>query len=489
MVSAAITGTAKAASSKDVTFFAGSAKSGKVDSFGPIMAKSLENNAVAGRSASGKMSVMNMKKSSDGSSDKSAVSKSSGNDSINNTESDADKSAENVGKTGNAEKTENPENPENTDKTAETGKTDKTDNAESIDMTQVDEEFEAKAEEAAESVFDKIKNALGISDEELEEYMETLGLSMLELLDADNVIKLVMEATGAEDAMQLVTDSDLSMALKDIMNYLSEITEELSSEFNLSSEEFDSKLAQIADNGGSEAEESVKTQLVDEAADKTAETKTEAAGTLEDVVASKVTVERDTGASETNSGHSKEQMNSRAQSGDGVNLGAGQTNVVQQISQTFEAAFANTQDVNAADVVRQVVDAIKLTNARAVQSMEIQLNPENLGKVNILVSVREGVVTAQIATQNEQVKRALEGQLLTLKENFENQGIKVDAVEVTVQSRAFDGNAQFGNRQQQETSGKARRRINLDDLNFDDDEPEAEQSIIANANSSVEYTA
>lgn len=37
--------------------------------------------------------------------------------------------------------------------------------------------------------------------------------------------------------------------------------------------------------------------------------------------------------------------------------------------------------------------------------MEIQLTPETLGKVNVLVSVREGVVTAQLNVQNEQVKK------------------------------------------------------------------------------------
>lgn len=473
MVSATITGTAKTASN-DVAFAAGSVKSDKIGSFGSIMAKSLGSNAAAGNSASEKMSVVNMKKSSGLGADKSEVSKSGLNDGLSKTGS-IDKSAENS---------------ENANSTTDSSKADKLDNSAGADEIQAEEELEAKAKEAAENVFDKIKDALGISDEELEKCMETLGLNMLELLDANNVIKLFMEAAGAEDAMQLVTDSDLSGALKDIMNYLSQITDELSSEYNLSSEEFGNMLAKMADSGSLEAAENVTLQTADETVDRTAETETEAAGTLEDAVVSKVTVERETGASGADSGSAKEQMNGEAQSGDSVNVGLGQTNVVQQISQTFEAAFANTQDVNAADVVRQVVDAIKLTNTRAVQSMEIQLNPENLGKVNILVSVREGVVTAQIAAQNEQVKRALEGQLITLKENFENQGIKVDAVEVTVQSNAFDGNAQFGDRQQQESAGKSRRRISLDDLKFDDDdEPEEEQSIIANANSSVEYMA
>lgn len=481
MVSATITGTAKAASN-DVGFNTGSVKSDKVGSFGSIMAKSLGSNAAAGNSVSEKTSVAGAMKSSDNKTDKSEASKSSVNDStgkIDDVKTDGTKDS-NV------------------------GKTDKTDTAEVADNTQIDDEFEAEAKEAAESVLDKIKEVLDISDEELEKCMELLGLSMLDLLEADNVIKLVMEVTGAEDVMQLVTDSDLSAALKDIMNYLSQVTDELTTEFDMSSEEFSDMLDRVSDNvNQAEAETvneavdmTVETQKEaeavhkDAAASKTvAERETEAPETLEDVVASKVTVERESKAAGTSSDNTKEQMQGKANTQDGVNPGVGQSNVVQQISQTFEAVFADTHDVNAADVVRQVVDAIKLTGTRVMQSMEIQLNPENLGKVNILVSVREGVVTAQIATQNEQVKRALEGQLSTLKENFENQGIKVDAVEVTVQSHAFDGNAQFGDRQHQESAGKSKRRINLEDLNYDDEQPEEEENIIANANSSVEYMA
>ena len=50
----------------------------------------------------------------------------------------------------------------------------------------------------------------------------------------------------------------------------------------------------------------------------------------------------------------------------------------------------NEVDVKPADIVRQVVDSIKLNVTSQLKSMEIALNPENLGKVNLLVSVREG---------------------------------------------------------------------------------------------------
>ena len=46
--------------------------------------------------------------------------------------------------------------------------------------------------------------------------------------------------------------------------------------------------------------------------------------------------------------------------------------------------------------------------------MEMQLNPEHLGKIYLNISEREGVIRAQITAQNEAVKEALETQLVEL---------------------------------------------------------------------------
>ena len=106
-----------------------------------------------------------------------------------------------------------------------------------------------------------------------------------------------------------------------------------------------------------------------------------------------------------------------------------------------------------------------------------------------MVSVREGVITAQISTENEQVKRALEGQLSTLRENIEQQGIKVEAVEITVQTNAFEANQQFGNKEpKQDSKGSRKIRFNGFNISSDDEMPE-EETVNYNENSSVEYTA
>ena len=171
-------------------------------------------------------------------------------------------------------------------------------------------------------------------------------------------------------------------------------------------------------------------------------------------------------------------------------------NLSQNIQDVFANAVQEAAQVNPVEVVRQVVDAVKVIQKESLQSIEVQLNPENLGKLHITVSARNGVLTAEIATQNEQVKRAVESQMSMLKENLESQGIKVDAVEITVQSHAFEGGQNLqGNNSQQEKAGKEGKRhldlSSLDELSDDElsEDEVAAKNAVMNENSSVEYTA
>jgi flagellar hook-length control protein FliK len=81
------------------------------------------------------------------------------------------------------------------------------------------------------------------------------------------------------------------------------------------------------------------------------------------------------------------------------------------------------------------------------------------------------MVNAQIAAQNEAVKEALETQIATLRENLNQAGVKVDAIEVTVASHEFEKNLEQnehrGEQQQAEEASaqpSARRSIRMDSL-------------------------
>ncbi len=109
-------------------------------------------------------------------------------------------------------------------------------------------------------------------------------------------------------------------------------------------------------------------------------------------------------------------------------------------------------------IMEQVMDNVKVMSDGGLSSMEMQLEPENLGKLSIHVVAKNGVVTAQITAQNEAVKHVLESQVAVLKENLNKQEIKIEDVEVTVASHAFEQG--MGNHDSSGNQRQNRRRFN-----------------------------
>ena len=98
--------------------------------------------------------------------------------------------------------------------------------------------------------------------------------------------------------------------------------------------------------------------------------------------------------------------------------------------------------------------------------------------------------------QNESVKAALESQIAELKDNLKEQGIRVEAVEVSVDTKGFESNLWQGQERQESYEGnkKSPRRINLNQLDALFEEEASEEELL-NARvmqmngSTVDYTA
>ena len=382
------------------------------------------------------------------------------------------------------------------------------DNLKDSDSVEISDEDASKVEETVKKIADKIKKVLGISDKDLEEYMKMLGFSIADLMQPENMLKLVVAASGGSDAFSVLTDENMLASLKELTDFINGQMQNLKNQLGLSDEQLQKAIADISDDfllndnslinaqdsagvNDTEAQNHVNGEEINGNPDSNSDDEQ----TLEQVIDSKLTVNsskemssQDKNAS-YNSSDSKDGMSAKDIANQSV--GENAENMTQNITQTFETVFnSNNGNVNTVSIVRQVVNAINITTTQTVQSMEIQLTPENLGKVNLLVSVKDGIVTAQIVTQDEQVKRAIESQINTLKETFENQGIKVEAVEVTVQSNSFNNDSGFSEADKQNNSSKARRKINLDELDASfDEEDDEKQTLPVNENSSVEFIA
>jgi flagellar hook-length control protein FliK len=363
---------------------------------------------------------------------------------------------------------------------ADTGKADKTDNSKQ------DNKSDEKVNDVVQNVKDTIKEELDVSDEDIAKAMEVLGITDNDLLSVVKVTELVSALTGA-DSITLITDDDMSGKLTSVLDAVNTAQEDVADMLNTDVD--DAVLVVRTDAVVKKDTDETAVKNTDSSiTDNQSVPETES---LSDVLAAKVTAQGSSKHEESTGEHTGEQ-NHNTQSYGGV-----ADSIIQSMKDSFaDIVTEDTSRVSEADIVNQVIDQIKLSSGRELTSIEVMLNPERLGSVHVTVTAKNGILSAQIAAQNEQVKTALENQVTALKENFQNQGIKVEAVEITVMTHQFEAGQNFGQNESERKQSEQRinKKLNLSDYMDDEDETVSAQDIrrkdsIQNGNSSVEYMA
>ena len=367
---------------------------------------------------------------------------------------------------------------------ADTGKADKT------DKSKQDNKSDEKVNDAVQNVKDTIKEELDVFDEDIAKAMEVLGITDNDLLSVVKVTELVSALTGA-DSITLITDDDMSGKLTSVLDAVNTAQEDIADMLNT---DVDDAVLVVRTDAvvKKDTDETVVKNTDSSITDNQSVSETES---LSDVLAAKVTAQGSSKNEESTGEHTGEhtgEQNHNTQSYGGV-----ADSIIQSMKDSFaDIVTEDTSRVSEADIVNQVIDQIKLSSGRELTSIEVMLNPERLGSVHVTVTAKNGILSAQIAAQNEQVKTALENQVTALKENFQNQGIKVEAVEITVMTHQFEAGQNFGQNESErkQSEQKINKKLNLSDYMDDEDETVSAQDIrrkdsIQNGNSSVEYMA
>ncbi len=131
---------------------------------------------------------------------------------------------------------------------------------------------------------------------------------------------------------------------------------------------------------------------------------------------------------------------------------------IQGISQEIQAA-PQTTAVTAQDIANQILDYMRSQVKPDMQTLEMQLHPASLGNIQINLIHRDGALTASFACQDEQVRAVLENQMIQLQERFEEQGIKVTSIEVSVGANGFEENLQQQGDAEQQQAQNAPKRV------------------------------
>ncbi len=363
-----------------------------------------------------------------------------------------------------------------------------------------------KVEEAYHDIAEAVKEELGLTDEELNALLAQLGFTISDLLIPQNAAVLVAAANGT-DVTVIVTDEAMAKELNSLVARITQIVQETAEKTDVTVREFSEMLADFESNlpEHTDNEDTVHNQIPD------MEDKDAATVPVKDEYSGreiKVSVENNQTQEllQEHTEASGRQTGGQA-AGDGFgnnrNEGNGSRsfaenilyNINQAVGETaaFSSETAGNYTVNSADIINQMLEAVRINVTPDTTSMEIQLTPENLGRINLNVASKNGVITATITTQNESVRAVIENQLIQLKESLNNQGLKVQDVEVTIASQGFSMNQDKASEDTGRENGqKTRRSFRTDnELPANDmiiSEIAERQLMEANGNS-VSYTA
>lgn len=335
----------------------------------------------------------------------------------------------------------------------------------------IDEEMETAVEDAVEEIMQEVEETLEVSEDELLAVLEQLGLQPLDLLNPDNMAMIMTAVTGEDSTIQLVMNEEMYLTLQDLMQMAEEKTQELLSATGLSDEELEavfdqlkllieqqlSKEENVMDEAqiipfepveeGVEAQENEVPVMVKEDADVQDSQNAEMTqGSAEDVTEN------------TRAGKNEDSLFQQQQQ----NMQSFQ-NMSDEIAQlTEESKVQGSGAPDTENILKQLADYVKIHNGKELTEMELQLHPASLGNVKVVLATRGGAVTAQLTTENEIVKNAIESQVSQLKLNLEEQGVHIEAIEVSVASHQMERNLEQNagekqNQEQTEEAGGVRR--------------------------------
>ncbi len=343
-----------------------------------------------------------------------------------------------------------------------------------VDAREAMKGFEADVKEA-------ITEGLSITEEELTDAMNVLGLSFADLLNPANLKDLLLQVSGQGDpSVLLVSDS-----MRDLFLQIQSIAQEDLGQVSLDPNQWklvedqgeilsDADLARLLDqvkeqaatqvSGASDNESNtIPVTLTTEEAAPAAVTKSdvpqedsEVRAVAEDTLnasaenAAKDTSE-DTQAEQQNFGQNR-QMSSGVKHTDASSAVANAQPQVAQVASFQEEMVSQVtkySSIDTDDVISQIIREAKTTITPQVRTMEMELNPQNLGRMIMQVAEKNGDITARLFAQDEAVKHALENRLSDLQEKLKEAGIKVNEISIAVGTHAFEENLEKGNTQQQ----------------------------------------
>lgn len=357
------------------------------------------------------------------------------------------------------------------------------------------EDSEDDVTEAVSSLLQTVMEQFQLTAAELSDKLEEFGMKPADLLTQEGLKEFFLNMNSMEIS-DLIVDENLNIKLQSFLAEFQESLQALESlEGNVSEvmaeELLESAMAEIQD--GSKMEE----LLNDKQNSEKQSLLENVSGEPEVIVSSQIQK-----AALNDNSSSKQQTKDASAQLEAEDLGAEKASeksndfenpILQAINdamnQVDNAVAIESQPVRGSDVINQIVEQVKIRMSQDNTSLEMQLYPEHLGKIQISVVSKDGIMTARIVAENEAAKQAIEQGLTNLKDALQQQNLKVEAIEVMVSTAGFDQKKEEQESAAEKQTSKGSKKLDLSQLEDESEEDAVEVEKMRAMGSSVSYTA
>lgn len=335
---------------------------------------------------------------------------------------------------------------------------------------------------AIEDILVYIMNKFEVNLEEIQSKLDQMGMEFEELFSNDGLKSLFLNMESA-DVSSLLTDETLNANLEDFVFDVNAVLEEENVSFEEIVSAFEDDLVLVEDF--SKLNNNALVQNEEAEPEYAPETEVEVNTIPETDIDVKIEVgNKEEGAKSSSKDSGKSNSNVEADNKNTIIQ-----NINNAVSNVEDVTPVSETNVRPVQIVDQIVEQIRVNINEANTSMEMQLYPEHLGRIQIHVISKDGVMTAKIAAETETARQAIEAGLNNLKESLQNQNLKVDAIEVMVSTTAFAESDQRQEQYQQQGAGKRGTKLEFLDGEEEDATDEIEAQKMQVEGSSVSYRA
>ncbi len=370
------------------------------------------------------------------------------------------------------------------DRSVQTDKTDVT--KETTDVAKSEGSFlkddgSIDIEKVNEEVMAILQDVLGLLPQDLQDIFDGLGMQPAEIftglktgeIESFSIVTVqtfVMEVHGIEDPSAFLTNDLLTTEMNDIFDRLKNLLSELMRMDITNIDQIDEEVFSTFAGNLLKAVAETQAAPVEQVATNN-EVETDAQPIKEDgtpdmsvIIENQTSDQAGSGTGQNadqGTGLGSDSVRDAAADLEAMSKNAQTTNAqafAESLTQALEPEATQVQDVQRqmTEMVEQVVRQVRVRMMPESTNMEIQLHPASLGRVNVQINATGQDTTARLIVENQAAKEALEAGMIRLQEAFEERGIKVQAVEVTIGS--FDMSLEQSNAGEADADGDGNGR-------------------------------